>query len=556
MRLSCFFLFVCVFQLIADNIDAQNQIELRTNNLSIKELIAEIEKQTDYLFLFRNNDVDINRIIRLSNKREELSSLLDAAFRNTGISYRFQHKYIVLAISQDQTVQENSWEVRAVRQQTGRRITGTITDTKGEPIIGANIIEKGTLNGTVSDLDGNFTLGISTNNAILVITYVGYNQIEVPVGDNNNLSIKMQEDTKILDEIVVVGYGTQKKINLTGSVTSIAFDEEMENRPITNASQALAGKVPGLWVSQNSGQPGNDETQLRVRGWGTLNNTDPLVIIDGVEGQFSQINPNDIESITILKDASSAAIYGSKAANGVILITTKMGTRGEQLQINLSSYVGIQTLDRRYNLVNNSAENMQMINQALINDGSSTLFPDYLISAFRNGADKYKYPNTNWFETFFDNALLHEHNVSIRSGTQKSTSFLSFNYLNQEGIIPNTESYRFSIRANLDYEFNSWLKVGGRINYMSRETEEPYTLTRVYDMLRGTTPYIAPYTREGRFGSVEAIDEEGIMLYDNRNPFIDAANGKRLSTSNHITVNTFADISFMKNLILKTTFST
>jgi TonB-linked SusC/RagA family outer membrane protein len=551
LKITTFLLFMLICGVSALNSYSQTNA---LQKITLEEVLDYIQKEEGYSFWYRNDEVDLGKNVSIDMENKSMIDVLDKLLSEQNLAYTINDKHIVIYKKNGQTAGSGIASTGPTQQT--RRISGVIVDEQNIPIIGANVLEKGTLNGTVSDLNGNFILEINSNNAALLVTYVGYNPVEVPVGNSNNLNIKMQEDTKALDEVVVVGYGTQKKINLTGSVTSVAFDEEMENRPITNASQALAGKVPGLWVSQNSGQPGSDEIQLRVRGWGTLNNTDPLVIIDGVEGEFSQINPNDIESIAVLKDASSAAIYGSKAANGVVLITTKMGSKREQLQINLSSYVGIQTLDRRYNLINNSAENMQMINFALINGGSSPLFPDYLISAFQNETDKYKYPNTDWFETFFDSALLHEHNLSIRSGTEKSTSFLSFNYLSQEGIVPNTESYRFSIRANIDYEVNNWLKVGGRISYMNRKTEEPYTLTRVYDMLRGAAPYVAPYTRDGRFGSAEAIDEKGIMLYDNRNPFIDAANGKRLISGNYVTANTFADISFMKNLILKTTFST
>lgn len=405
-------------------------------------------------------------------------------------------------------------------------------------------------------MDENYSLELPGENSILIFSFIGFNTKEERVGNRQQIDIMLEENVLAIDEVVVVGYGTQKKVNLTGSVSSVVFDQEMDNRPITNASQALSGKVTGLWVSQNSGKPGEDGAQLRVRGLGTIgDNTDPLVIIDGVEGAFNQINPNDIESITILKDAASAAIYGSKAANGVVLITTKMGSSNEKFQVNLNSYMGVQSLGRRYNLITNSAENMELINKTLINDGSSPLFPDHMISAFRQGGDKYKYPNTDWFKEVYNTTIIHEHNLSIRGGTQKSTSFLSFNYLGHDGMIPNTSSERYSIRANLDYYMNSWLKIGGRLNYMRRTETEPYSIDRIFEIMRGASSFTAPYTRDGRFGSVETIDENGVLLYDNRNPLIDAANGQCKRTSDFITVNAFADITFTPDLILRTTLS-
>ena len=200
-------------------------------------------------------------------------------------------------------------------------------DTHGEPLIGVNVLVKGSRTGTITDMDGHFLLNEVSPNAMVSISYIGYKTEEIALNNRSSLTITLTEDSEQLDEVVVVGYGTQKKVNLTGSVSSVKFDEELANRPITDASQALSGKVSGVWISQNSGKPGDDGAQLRIRGWGTLNNSDPLVIIDGVEGVFSQINPSDIESITVLKDAASAAIYGSKAANGVVLVTTKMGKK-------------------------------------------------------------------------------------------------------------------------------------------------------------------------------------------------------------------------------------
>lgn len=559
MRVTLILLCLIAFQLQAEDVYSQKtKISLDMKNASVEKVLQTIEEESDYFFLYNNKLVNVDRKVSVRVKNAAISDILDKLFASQNVEYQVEGNQIIL--SPKEKAKEIVSLIEGVQQQQ-KTITGKVTDSNGEPIIGANIIEVGTTNGTVTDIDGNFTLNVS-DDAVLRISFIGYIEQNVNTAGKNTLQVVLQEDTKTLEEVVVVGYGTQKKVNLTGSVSTIQFDEELENRPITNASQALSGKTTGVWVSQNSGKPGSDEAQLRVRGWGTLNNSNPLVIIDGVEGNFNQINPSDIENISVLKDAASAAIYGSKAANGVILVTTKTGRKDEKMQVSLSSYVGVQSLGRRYDVITNSAEQMRLTNQAFINEGSSAYYPDYLITAFENGTDPYKYPNTDWFEVLFKDAFIQEHNVSITGGSSQISSFLSFNYLSQKGMVPNTNAERFGIRANIDSNVNKWLKVGARLNYTRKSTQEPYadviygSLGRVFDMLSGATPYIAPYTRDGKFGAVQAIDNEGIPLYDNRNPLIEAANGATKGQIDFLTVNASVEINFFKDLLWKTTLAT
>ncbi|MEX2592852.1 MAG: TonB-dependent receptor [Anditalea sp.] len=426
---------------------------------------------------------------------------------------------------------------------------------------GATVLLEGTSTGTATDLDGQFTID-APEGAVLLISFIGYQSQRITIANQSFLNITLMESQSSLNEVVVVGYGVQEKVNLTGAISTVNFDDELTNRPLTNASQALGGTASGVWVSQNSGKPGSDGAQIRVRGWGTLNNSNPLIIVDGVEGSFDQLNPSDIESISVLKDAASAAIFGSKAANGVVLVTTKMGKKNEKMQVNLNSYAGLQTLGRRYDLINNSADHMELSNQALLNEGASPLFSEGLISEFRNNEDPYKYPNTDWFKVIFKTAPIQEHNLSIRGGSGQTSSFLSFNYLNQEGMVPNTGTQRYGMRANIESQVNDWFKISARLGYIRRDSEEPYadvvygSLGRVFTMLQGAAPYIAPYTRDGRFGSVQAISEDGNLLYDNRNPLIDAANGQTNTLENVFTLNTTAEVKFHENLFSRTTFST
>jgi TonB-linked SusC/RagA family outer membrane protein len=436
-------------------------------------------------------------------------------------------------------------------------ITGKVTNDKGEPLSGVSVTVAGAKTGTTTNNEGRFVLNVSnTQNVILEITYVGYEKKTVNAGNQTDINIVLVKVMQSLDDVVVVGFGTQKKINLTGAVSTVKFEGALENRPITNASQALGGAVPGVWVSQNSGSPGSDAAQIRVRGWGTLNNSNPLVLIDGVEGSMNEINPNDIENITVLKDAASSAIYGSKAANGVVLVTLKTGKYSGATQVNLSSYVGVQSLGKRYDLVDNSVEYMNLWNQALVNQGGSKIFPDDVISKFQNNNDPYKYPNTNFFDEVFRKAPITEHNLSLRGGSDKTKYYMSFNYMDQDGIIINTNSKRYGLTVNVDSKVKDWLTIGGRINGIKKQSEQPYDFGRIlYIFANGAYPVTAPYTSDGRFGAVEALNSTGAMIVGNRNPLIETANGKNKGENNFLKMNAFADIKFASFLTLKTSFT-
>lgn len=556
MKLTVFLIFLSILSSFANNSFSQyKKYTLNFNESRVENVLKTIEEQSEfYFFLYSEKVIDVDRKVTVHVKDQNIESVLNQVFAGTNVAYAIKGRVIVLSTPE---IIDNT--IKAVWQLS--KIAGTVTNKKGEPLPGVTVVLKGTNKGTVTDKNGQYTLKDIPSDGVLVFSFVGMQTQEIYVNNQSTINVTMVLDAIGIEEVVAVGYGALKKVNLTGAISNIEFDETVDNRPITNASQALGGNISGIWVSQNSGKPGADEAQLRIRGWGTLNNSNSLVIIDGVEGSFDQLNPHDVKSISVLKDAASAAIYGSKAANGVILITTKTGKTNQKLQVNLSSYVGVQELGMKYKIINNSAEHMLLWNKVLEDNGSSPVFSEDMIESFTNGTDKYKYPSTDWFKELFDQSLIHEHNISIRGGSENTSSFLSFNYLNQEGMVPNTASQRYGLRANSDLQVNNWFKIGGRINYIRRNSNEPYadrlygSLGRVFEMLSGAPPYIAPYDRQGRFDSVEAIDRDGNLLFDNRNPLIDAANGARTTESNHIVINANADIQITKDLLIKTTFA-
>lgn len=458
-----------------------------------------------------------------------------------------------------QTAKRESNTAVAAPQQS-REVSGMITDANGQPIIGANVMIKGTTNGTITDMDGKYVLSGVPANAVLVISYIGYMEQVVNTAGKTVINAVLREDTQKLEEVVIVGYGVQKKANLTGSVATLKYAQELENRPITDPSQALSGKVSGVWASQNSGAPGSDGATIRIRGYGTLNNTDPLILIDGVEGRMSDVNPSDIASMTVLKDAASAAIYGSRAANGVVLIETKKG-EGERVTVNYNGYFGVQQLGRRYDLITDSPHYMSLWNKAVTNEGGDPLFPQEVIDAFASGNDPYKYPSTNYLDEVFRNSFTTQHNLSATFGGAKSNSYVSMGYLKNNGIIKNTDSERYNLSINSEAKVADWLTLGGRGRVMRKISNEPFAgIGRVFYMMSNGHPFSTPYLRDGEtYGGTQALylsgPKAGLPIVDTRNPFPDLYNGKNETTTNFMKGNVYATIRFMEGLTLSGQYS-
>ena len=394
-------------------------------------------------------------------------------------------------------------DVNAV-QQNGT-CKGVVKDAAGEAIIGASVVVKGTTNGSITDFDGNFELSGVKKGAVLQVSYVGYITQEVKY-DGKDLNVILKEDNMNLEEVVVVGYGTQKKANLTGSVANVN-NKLIESRPITSVSAGLQGLLPGVTVTQRSGQPGADNGTIRVRGTGTFNVADPMVIVDGVESTMNDIDANDIESISVLKDAASAAIYGSKAANGVILITTKRGKSG-QSQVNYSGLVGWQALTQLPEYAT-SAEYAELTNQAYINVGKQPLYTAEQIEKYRNGSDPDNYANTDWHDLMYtESGFQTQHNISINGGTEQMRYMASVGYQGQEGLILNTSKDQYNMRLNLDGKVKNWLETSFSMSYSRidiTEPNNPYTgvdLAQFFRQVNMISPMV-PYKRQdGTYGTI------------------------------------------------------
>lgn len=463
MRVSLFMLFVCIFQLMATNTEAQNAImKLETNVISIGQLINQIEKQTDYLVVFRNREVDTERTIRVQEKSGKVISYLKNAFEGTDISYEFTNKYILLS-------KKNHSDAVNDNQQLNRKITGTVKDNNGEPVIGANVSVKGTTNGTITDVDGNFSLENISDNDIIVISYIGYTSQEIKAGKQTSLKIILKEDTQAIDEVVVVGFGTQKKVNLTGSIGTVKTDEVLKSRPVTNVQELLAGSVPGMIVSKGSGAAGSGAS-INIRGTSTIGNSSGvLVLIDGMPGNIYTLNPNDIESVSVLKDAASAAIYGSRAANGVVLVTTKTAKATERPTVEFSSNIGIQNPQFKLDFVG-SEDFMRLYDQAMINDGKDAIYGKQGIQDLRAG----KYVDNKWYkEIYKKNTIINNTHLAL-SGKERSIAYrfsISNDY--QDGNLPNNNYNRLIFKPDMRFQILKNLEAHASLQYTQTNIKNP-----------------------------------------------------------------------------------
>lgn len=379
--------------------------------------------------------------------------------------------------------------VFAIGQQA-KIIKGQVKDTQGNPIIGATVKVEGTNNAVITDIDGNFVLNNAEGSKIKV-SYIGFKDQIIQIDGKTSLDITLSEDNKLLGEVVVVGYGTQKKANLTGSVSSVSI-EEMGNRPITNSSTLLQGTASGVYALQKSGQPGNDGANINIRGVGTLNNSDPLILIDGFPGSMDNVDASEIESISVLKDAASASIYGNRAANGVVLVTTKKGAQGKAT-ISYSGYFGIQEATRLPKTLN-SYQYVTLYNEACLNMGMVNKYSDDVIAKYKAGNDP-MFPNNDYFDIYYDAANMQNHRINVSGGSENIRYTVMLGYLNQDGILVGTKYYKTDFRTNFDtYFFNKKLRFSTRLsgNYGNQRQPTDLWSTKWY----ATLAPIFPLTNE------------------------------------------------------------
>lgn len=476
MKLTALFISLSILQVWASGSYAQSaRLSLDLENVSVKTVLVEIENQSEFFFLYSPKIVDVERKVEMKVDREKIFAVLDRLFAGTGTKYVVKGRQIVL--SSDQMI--NSFAEpspgRGSRVEPGTsmaagllQVSGTVTDEEGEALIGVNILVKGTLVGTVTDLDGRFSLDVEDENATLVFSYTGYQPQEVALNGRTQLDVVMTTSISELEEIVVVGYGTQRKKDLTGAVASVGGDAITE-RQTMQISQALQGAIAGVMVTRNNNAPGSSANIL-VRGVTTIGDSNPLIIVDGVPiDNINDINPSDVQDISVLKDAASAAIYGARAAAGVILVTTKRAQKG-QLNLSYNAEYGFETPTRTPEAVD-VVRYMQIDNEMRWNDNGNTgtefgTFPEDVVNNYYslNAENPNLYPNVNMWDLVIDDfAPRSSHNLSISAGTDVIRSKLSLAYDYVDGLYAKRSFDRLTARFNNDITINDYITASADI---------------------------------------------------------------------------------------------
>jgi TonB-linked SusC/RagA family outer membrane protein len=481
------------------------RITLSAKNASMEDVFKKIRKQTGYVFLYTTQMLVNTSEVNIDVKNAPVEQVLALCFNRQPVTYTLVDKTIIV-----KKIEHTATPYKPVEEIKRAEIKGRVIDDGGHPLAGVSITIKGESGGITTDNNGAFRIETSKTNITLIVSFVGYATREIKVqGTETDLQIKLSLATSDMEEFVVVGYGVKKKVSVTGSL-SVLDMKTKENTPTTNASQALHG-VSGVWINQAGGKPGQDVGTIRIRGVGTLNNNDPLVLVDGIEYNINEINPNFIESITVLKDAA-AAIYGSRAANGVILITTKTGKKGK-MEINYNYSYGIQKPTTLPDVLWDPIQYMQLKDQALINEGKSPAAVDYTpaqIEEYKNGmaTDPYTYPNINWFDYVMKNGSIHQHNLRFSGGNDKITYNLAMGFMDQDGILVDANhANRYTLNLNVSAQATDRLRVGANLISNLRTFTQPafgggdatnYYFTRLTRVL----PIMTPYLPDGRYGSM------------------------------------------------------
>ena len=432
-------------------------ISLKMSNVSVKKAMTELQTKSGYSFVYIAGDVDTDRTVSIN--ASQLKDAVAQILKGQNVSYEIQGKNIVIKKGTQQATSKKK-----------RKVSGTVKDVNGEPIIGATIMEEGTTNGTITDFDGNFVLEVA-DGAELDISYIGYQTQKLQAKSGKALAVTLKEDLETLDEVVVVGYGTQKKVSVTGAMASTK-GSDLAKVPTANITNTLAGRLPGLISYNRSGEPGYDDAGLLIRGASTTGDSSPLIVVDGVAdraGSLGRIDPNDIENITILKDAS-AAIYGSRAANGVILVTTKRA-KSEKFTVNYNGNIGISSPT----ILPEMCDSWQYAE--LINEITPDTYSPEDIQKFKDGSDPVNYPNVNAFDILLKQAVQTQHNVSASAGGKYISFYASLGYKYQDNYYKNSASNysQYNFRTNIDFTPHKDVKIGLNVAFRQEDRNSPIT---------------------------------------------------------------------------------
>lgn len=527
MKLIILFLFLGVMQISASVYSQNTRISLELNNCTVKEALHKIEEQSEFHFFYNERFIDLNRRVSIKSEGKEIRQILDEIFSGLNLSYKITENNLILITPKDKTFFDETLQIITV--------TGKVTDASGTPIPGVTITVKGTSQGTITDMDGNYSIDVNSGSAILVFSFIGYLSEEVAINDQHVVDVTLVEDIMELDEVVVIGYGTVKKSDITGSVSSIKA-EDLTIYPAGDALQAMQGMAAGVQISSTNGEPGS-EYSISIRGNTSINaSSEPLVVVDGFPGA-TMPPPDDIESMEILKDASSTAIYGSRGANGVIMITTKSGKAG-QFKVDFNSSLSFQKEINRLEVLN-LTEYIDYINE---------IDPGYYgdPSEYNGGTD--------WQDAIYRDGMLQNYQLSVTGGTDKVTYYLSGNYYDQKGIVEGSQYNRYSLTSNITAQVFDWLNVGSKVfaRHIDRDgvRSQPggYYDPGVTDMAYKCPPTVWPkINQDGTFPTVDRGLEAD-------NPYAIAVGYQNDNITNLTEGNIYAELNLLRGLKFKSTF--
>lgn len=540
MKFSIFILMFSVAHVFATSTYSQStELDINMSNRTLREVLRNIEEQSEFYFMYSEKVVDVNRIVSVEVENQKVGDVLDQLFAGTDVEYWIEDRFILL------TTPEFGGASMSVQEQAA--MSGTVRDENGSPLPGVSVVVKGTLQGTVSDQDGFYSFLDALEGNTLVFSFVGMKSQEVIVGAQTVINVILENDLIGLEELVVVGYGVQRKSDLTGAVSSVKSDQ-LNEIPLARVDQALQGKVAGVTITNTDGAPGGN-VKIRIRGANSVNGqNEPLVVVDGfIGGDLNAMNPSDIESIEVLKDASATAIYGSRGANGVILVTTKTGRKGKP-EVSVSTYLSNHKRNSSVAILE-AWEYANLLNEKQEAFNRRPIFEEEEVDSLK------MYGGTDWENEIYRNdAFVSNTRLSVLGGSDKIRYYLGGNLMSQQGLIENNEFKRVGIVSNIDADINKWLSVGLNLTGNKESNQgvasNGYWGNPVDNALRfpNTTPV---YNEDGTYATYTPIPSLGTY-----NPVATVFEPRRLSTSYRTRLNTYAKFQISEYLYFRTSFGT
>jgi TonB-linked SusC/RagA family outer membrane protein len=559
MKLTSLLLLITFVHLSASVYSQSAKLTLTLKNATVRDVLKEIEEQSDYFFMYRSEEIDLSRNVNLMIENKPIDEIMSVLFKGTPIAYEIVNRQILLKNTRE-TFSEY------ISQQKGE-VSGKVTDKNDQPLPGVTVLVKGTTLGTITDFDGNYVIGNVPGDAILVFSFVGMRLLEIPVAGKTTVDAVLQEETIGLEEVVAIGYGVQKKKLTTGANLNVTGND-LQKQNTSEPLEAIQSQAPGVNITQNSGMPG-EGYKVNIRGLGTIGNSSPLYVIDGVAGgDINNLNPADIESIDVLKDAASAAIYGARAANGVILVTTKQGKRGKT-KVTYDGYYGVQDVPNLAKPLN-AQQFMDIYNEERVTSGKSPVDFASVIPELYQQIQSGQWNGTNWLDEIYNkNAPTQNHAINITGGSDQSVFSFGFSYSSQEGVLGKPVEPRhdkYTVRLNSDhviYEDNGLdiIKFGETLNYSFRKRSGIAVGGMYYNDIRNMligNPLVPVYNDEGEYYDNEDLQASGLASLSSRlyNPVAQMYLNRGMNETKNYNINSnaYLQIQPIRDLIFKSSF--